>query len=91
MRAAIVRDGVVVNIVVLVHGADWKPPYGERAFQIDADTPCEIGWAWGDEGPVAPSSSEPVAPPPLPVIDPAAKLAAFLRANPDVRAMVDPT
>jgi len=88
MRAAIVRDGIVVNLVVLPEDADWRPPYGDRVHRLDADTPCDIGWEWGANGPIEPPAPEAPASPVA--ASPGEKLAAFLIANPDVARLIGP-
>ena len=45
--------------------------------------------AWWEENPKFPTEQADPAPMPAPVVAPAEKLAAFLRENPDVLALVD--
>lgn len=45
---AVIRDGVVENIVVLTDPEDWTPPYGTSIVEIPGGTFVDIGYLYGD-------------------------------------------
>lgn len=61
MRYAIVRDGVIENVVLWDGAPGWAPPEGTQLCELSQEDRAEIGWAW-DGAPVVP----PKAPDPQP-------------------------
>ena len=56
---AVVRDGIIENIVVLDDPNVWAPPEGASAYPLDEGERVDIGWAWVDGAPVDPNPPPP--------------------------------
>lgn len=75
--ALINTAGLVVNVIVLVNPANYKPPSGQRLIQIPAGIAAGIGWTYADGQFTPPPAPEPV--PPTPDEQRAARFAAYTR------------
>lgn len=66
MNYAMVKDGVVVNVIDWDGVTPYMPPEGCALYPWEG--PVNIGWEWVDGAPVDPT---PPPPPVVPVVDPA--------------------
>lgn len=68
---AIVRDGIVENVIELVEGSRWQPPKGTTLIDVDAN--CTIGSRYEAGAFVRPENKPPQTDP---LMDRLAKLEA---------------
>lgn len=62
MRFALVKDGVIRNIVIVSAERPWVQPRGVDAHLLEEGAFAAIGLAWGENGPVVPPKVEPPVP-----------------------------
>lgn len=60
MRCAVVRDGVIENVVLWDGATPWAPPKGAELYPVEDGVVVSVGWKW-DGGPVRPPQPEPAA------------------------------
>ena len=59
MRHAVIREGIVENVIELDEGSGWAPPDGCTVVAI-GDAVCGPGWTVDGESFTAPADSDPV-------------------------------
>lgn len=59
-RAAIIADGVVVNLIVLADGADYRPGAGRRVVRMAEGETVDLGWSWNGTAFIAPPPPGPL-------------------------------
>lgn len=82
MKYAVVRNGVVENLVEWDGIAEWEPPAGTKVYPFSG--PVSIGWNWNGGAPVNPAPP-PAPSPPVPAMTVDQKLSMIGLTKADIK------